>query len=145
MATLPNEEAVQQWVRDQIEVLFGRAFVIEREPHVHDEKEPDLRLSSRDTNAKSPIEIKLSTWTLKELEEAITKQLIGRYLKNPEYRFGVLLIVHQKSRPVGWKHKNGKFLSFEDIVAHLRELARSIGAASATAAQVQVVVLDVTL
>jgi hypothetical protein len=144
VAKLPREREVQQWVRDQVEERFGRAFGIEREPHVYDEKEPDLRLSSRVTSAKSPIEIKRSTWTLEQLEDAITKQLVGRYLKNSEYRFGILLLVHQKSRPRGWKRRRGKPFTFEQVVAQLRALAASISAASATAAQVEVVVLDVS-
>ena len=46
-----------------------RAYSLEREPHVVDEKEPDIRMRAPKTDASVPIEIKVAeSWTLPELE-----------------------------------------------------------------------------
>ena len=51
----------------------GRAYSVEREPHVVDEKEPDIRLRAKASDASLPIEVKVpESWSLAELEEALT-------------------------------------------------------------------------
>jgi hypothetical protein len=35
----------------------------------------------------------------------------------------VLLLVHQKARGRGWEGTDGTFLTFSEVVAHLRRLA----------------------
>ena len=62
---LPDERAVQNWVADQLRNRQGRAYSVEREPHVMDEKEPDIWLRARTTDASLPVEIKVAeSWSL---------------------------------------------------------------------------------
>ena len=50
----------------------GRSYSVDREVHVADEKEPDVRLSAKATDANVPIEVKVAeSWTLPELESAL--------------------------------------------------------------------------
>ena len=78
---LPKETAVQNWVADRLRLKQGRAYSVEREPHVVDEKEPDVRLRAKVTDASVAIEIKVpESWTLEALEQALTDQLCDRYL-----------------------------------------------------------------
>lgn len=119
---------------------------MEREPHVMEEKEPDLRLTAKGSDARMPIEIKVAeSWTLKQLEEALTVQLQGRYLRDREARWGILLIVHQTARPLGWANANADgFLSFSQVIQHLQALAKKISADDSLGPQLQVCAIDVS-
>lgn len=146
VARLPHEVDVQRWMADALEQRQGRSFSLEREPHVMEEKEPDLRLTAKGSDARMPIEIKVAeSWTLKQLEEALTVQLQGRYLRDREARWGILLIVHQTARPLGWANANADgFLSFSQVIQHLQALAKKISADDSLGPQLQVCAIDVS-
>jgi hypothetical protein len=143
---LPNETAVQNWVADRLRLKQGRAYSVEREPHVADEKEPDIRLRAKATDASVPIEIKVpESWTLEELEKALIDQLCGLYLRARDARHGILLLVHKEPRPIGWKDaKTGTFLKFSEVVDRLRALAAYIAGTRPDAPQPEISVLDIT-
>lgn len=147
VAMLPREVDVQNWMANELEKKQGRSFTLEREGHVADEKEPDIRLTASGTSARLPIEIKVAeSWTLKELDKALTEQLMGRYLRAHNARWGILLVVHQKARPEGWEDTEaGKFLTFPEVIKRLQAKALAISASDATAAQMQVCVIDVSM
>ena len=141
----PKEEDVQKWLAWELEGAGGRAYSLEREPHVVDEKEPDIRLQSKVTDASLPLEIKVAeSWSFKQLEEALTVQLAGRYLRQRDHRHGVLVLVHKQARAEGWEDRNGMMLSFPQVVERLRELAYRLGAGSDDAAHAEVAVIDVS-
>lgn len=142
---LPDEQAVQNWIADQLRSRQRRAYSLEREPHVVDEKEPDIRMRAPKTDASVPIEIKVAeSWSLSELEAALTDQLIGRYLRAYNARHGMLLLVHQKPRPRGWQASDGHWLNFLEVVAHLRRMADTIAATAPNAPQCRIAMLDVS-
>jgi hypothetical protein len=145
LAVLANEKAVQKWVADRVRLKQGRSYSVEREVHVADEKEPDVRLRAKATDASVPIEVKVAeSWTLEQLEAALTKQLCGKYLRAREGRHGILLLVHQKSRPQGWPKRGGAVLTFAEVVNHLRGMAIAICGSELNAPQPEVAVLDVS-
>lgn len=146
LAGLDGERAIQNWIADRLQSKQGRSYTLERETHVAAEKEPDIRLRARSTGANVPIEIKAtsSNWTLPDYEKALTDQLIGQYLRDRENRWGTLLIVHQKKRALGWTGPDSSWLSIEQVVAHLRSMASSIASSGQCAAQVDVILLDVS-
>jgi hypothetical protein len=146
LASLPLENDVQNWVADRLRNEQGRSYSIEREPHVVDEKEPDIRARSPATDASVPIEIKVAeAWTLTQLEDALTKQLCGRYLRAREGKHGILLLVHQKPRARGWRNaRTGKSLTFEQVVPHLRAIAERISGKSPDDPQPVVAAIDVS-
>ena len=136
--------------RDRVAVLAHEDVVLgdahlKREPHVVDEKEPDVRVRAKATDACVSIEIKVvESWSLPELDDALEVQLCGRYLRSDQGRYGVLLLVHQKSRPKGWEDKAaGKYLSFMEVVDRLRARALAISGESHNSPQPEVAVLDV--
>ncbi len=143
---LPNEREVQKWVASELRNRQGRAYSVEREPHVVDEKEPDIRLRAKASDVSLPIEVKLlaKSWTLAQLEEALTKQLAGRYLRAQGGKHGILLLVHQQARPRGWATADGGFLTFEQVVAHLRKIAEEVAGSSHDAPQAFIEVIDVS-
>ncbi|HEX3919173.1 MAG TPA: hypothetical protein VHW60_17690, partial [Caulobacteraceae bacterium] len=146
LKALPDETAVQNWIADRLRSEQGRAYSVEREPHVVEEKEPDVRLRAKATDASVAVEIKVAeSWTLRQLEKALTDQLCGRYLRAPGACHGILLLVHQHARPQGWRLPGTKtVLRFDEVVAHLRRLTVEIASASPDAPQPEIAVLDVS-
>ena len=59
VARLENETAVQNWFASRLQSLQGQCYTVEREVHVADEREPDLRLSSRISDARCPLRSRL--------------------------------------------------------------------------------------
>jgi hypothetical protein len=142
----PDETAVQGWVADRLDLTKRQSYSVERESRVVDEKEPDIRLRARRSEATLPIEVKVSeSWTLEQLEDALITQLCGKYLKAQGANHGVLLIVHQHARPIGWLHRSsGAYWSFHQLIDHLRTLAARISAEHPAGPQPEVAVLDVS-
>ena len=146
LKALPGEVDVQNWVADRLRLKQGRSFSVEREPHVADEKEPDVRARAKATDANVAMEIKVAeSWTLEQLDEALEAQLCGRYLRAKDGRYGVLLLVHQSARLKGWKDtSSGVFLSFSEVVARLSARAALIAGTHSDSPQPEVCVLDVS-
>ena len=144
LAGLGDEKAVQKCIADRLRLKQGRSYSVEREVHVADEKEPDVRLRAKVTDASVPLEVKVAeTWTLPQLEAALTTQLCDKYLRAREGRHGILLLVHQKPKPRGWTLR-GKRLTFHDVVARLRARAAKSAGSAWDAPQPEVAVLDVS-
>jgi hypothetical protein len=143
---LENENEVQRWVASELRNRQGQVYSLEREPHVADEKEPDIRLRSRATDVSVPIEIKDtgSDWSLKDLEKGLTEQLCGQYLRARGGQYGIYLIVHRNPRPVGWIDTAGNPMQFGALIVHLQSLADSMAIQSADAPQVRVCWIDVS-
>jgi hypothetical protein len=145
LAGLPNEKAVQKWTADRLRLKQGRSYSVEREVHVAGENEPDIRLRAKVTDVSVPIEIKVAeSWTLEQLEAALTRQLCEKYLRARDARHGILLLVHLAPKRGGWPDANGKALTFAEVVAHLRRMAIAIAGSSEDAPQPEIAVLDVS-
>ena len=145
LAGLADENAAQRWVADRLRLKQGRSYSVEREAHVADENEPDIRFRAKATDASVPVEIKVAeSWTLEELEAALKAQLCGKYLRAREGRYGILLLVHQKVRPKGWQGRDRTMLTFDQVVQHLRAMAIAIAASGFDAPQAEIAVLDVS-
>ena len=87
---------------DRLRLKQGRSYSVERAVHVADEKEPDIRLRGKPTDASVLTEIKVAeSWSLEEFEEAFIDQLCRKYLRARVGRHGILLLVHQA--PKGWR------------------------------------------
>lgn len=142
---LQPESAVQIWVADRLRLKQGRAYSVEREPEVVEGKTPDIRLQARNTDASMPIEIKVAeSWSLPQLEHALSDQLGGRYSRAQDAHHGVLLIVHQKARRHGWRNAKGRMLTFPQVIEHLQRMAAATAAIAPDAPQARIAVLDVS-
>jgi hypothetical protein len=99
LSALKDETAVQNWMADRLRLKQGRSYSVERESHLVDETEPDIRLRSKVTDASLQIEIKIAeSWTIEELKAALVNELCGKYLRANDARHGVLLLAHLKTR-----------------------------------------------
>ncbi len=145
LAALPHERDVQKWIADRLRSRQGRNYSVEREVHLADEKETDIRFEAKASDARVQLEIKVAeSWTLEQLEDALRMQLVGQYLRDRLNNFGILLLVHQAPRPKGWENEFGDFWSFARVVEHLRAQAYTIAVESPEAPQAEVVVIDVS-
>jgi hypothetical protein len=145
LAQLSSEKQVQKFVADRLRLKQGRSYSVEREVHVADEKEPDIRFRAKSTDASVPLEIKVAeSWTLQELENALTLQLCQKYLRARDARHGILLLVHNKPKPRGWLTRTGKKLTFSEVVARLKGLAAKIAGSATDAPQPEIATLDMT-
>jgi hypothetical protein len=145
LAGLPNERAVQIWMADRLQSVRGRSYTIVREPHVVDEKEPDIRANAAN-DARVQLEIKVvEDCSLSELEQALADQLCGRYLRARGGRHGILLLVHQKSRSRGWAVPGeDRYMDFDEVLNHLRANAKEIAGENPDAPQPEIAVIDVS-
>ena len=87
----------------------------------------------------------IESWSVLVLEAALSDQLCGQYLRAREGKHGILLLVHQERRPVGWEDPDnrGTFLTFEQVVQRLQARAAAIAGASSDAPQPEIAVLNV--
>lgn len=146
LRALSDERAVQNWMADRLRQMQANAYSIEREVHVAGEKEPDLRFRAKAADANVATEIKIvESWTLEQLEDALVKQLCGQYLRADDGREGILLLVHQAPRPIGWKQPDGSYVTFEALVQHLHRLAARIRRESPSGPQPEVFAIDVSI
>lgn len=142
----PDETAVQNWIADRLRLKQRQAYSVEREPHVAGEKEPDVRLRAKATDASLAIEIKVAeSWSITQLDAALSEQLCGRYLRAPDARHGILLLVHQDARPRGWKDpETSQFLTLAELTERLCQLAAEIASAAPDAPQPEIAIVDVS-
>lgn len=146
LQALPDEDAVQRWIADQLEARKKGAYSVQRETEVADANAPDIMLTSRHSGVDLPIEIKVvDGMTLADMEAALETQLCAQYLRHGGSRHGLLLLIHQHPRPVGWTLAAGEpLVSFNVVLERLEERARAIREASATGPQPSVFVIDVS-
>jgi hypothetical protein len=142
---LETETLVQNYVARELESVRRSSYRVVRESSVADEKEPDIRLLSMAGEGVAAIELKVAeSWTLTDLETALEHQLCAQYLRARGAKHGVLLLVHQNARELGWGKEVGKRLSFPRLLSHLQRLARKIGGQGPDDLDVQVVAFDVS-
>ena len=145
VCALPDEAAVQSWLADRLRLAQGWSYTVEREPETVDAKKPDIVITAREGAAKLPVEIKVAeSWTIEQLEVALEVQLCGQYLRARNCREGLLVLVHQKPRSLGWRRADGTHMTFKEVSDHLTKQALELGQANPDGPQPAVVVVDVS-
>ncbi|MCP5559553.1 MAG: hypothetical protein H7A55_17550 [Verrucomicrobiaceae bacterium] len=123
-----KESEMQREIALKLDLKANGAYAVAREEEVADDKKTDIRLLADAGSVKAAIEIKIADnrWTLKHLEDALHKQLVGQYLRHRECRAGCLLLTDNGSRKT-WSSRDGSVkLSFEEVIIHLNQLASRI-------------------
>jgi hypothetical protein len=142
---LPSETRVQTWTADRLRNGHQHLYTVERESHVVEEKEPDIRLRAKAAATSMAMEIKVADdWRLVELEAALTEQLCAKYLRARGAQHGILLLVYQGRKKRWQEPKTGTFLTFPEVVDRLKAMAKEIAAAGSDAPEPKIAVLDVS-
>jgi hypothetical protein len=121
------EKHVQRWVASSLKLVSQGLYTIEREPEVQDNKLIDISITVPGVGC-IPIEIKpisKSGYSLHELRDCMSQQLVGRYMRPPDVDRGILLVVVLKERK--WTEGRRR-LSLEEGLENLRAHAKRIGA-----------------
>lgn len=122
-----DEDEVQQWLEEQIRLRSNGRFHTHREAHVSQEDRPDIIISSSEIQVEVAIEIKHGgkKWSVRDLENALQKQLAERYLKPETRRHGILIVSWHGNRT--WRDPDTKKkLDFYALIKRLQSLAESI-------------------
>lgn len=139
-----HERLLQKYIAERLDELSRGRYAVARETEVDDQKEPDIRLLCAGINPTS-IEIKWAhKWRLVELEEALSDQLVGQYLKAADSSHGVLLIVNAEPGKTWSKRGMKARFDFSELTDHLSNLARQIEQTTPGVSRLEVVGIDCT-
>lgn len=105
------------------------AYTITQEAVVIREKRTDIRLHATGFDKYATIEVKLddkrNRWSSSQLKEALTDQLVGRYMNHERCRAGCLLICIREARC--WRHPESReMMTFEETIDWLQSIANEI-------------------
>jgi hypothetical protein len=100
-------------------------FDFTQEAVVVDENRTDIRLHPRTMPGYATVELKRETWSVRELEHALSVQLVGQYLQHDNCRAGCLLICQAQAKR--WRHPDtNAWMSLQEVVSHLNAIAKDI-------------------
>jgi hypothetical protein len=122
--TAKDEEAVQKYLAEQLDLTARDRYHIAREPEIAESNKPDILLSSAHSIDEVAIEVKYGDkgWRALTLEHALSAQLAEDYLRPSNRRHGLLVITNHSSKR--WKHPTtGKMLSFTEMITYLNTVA----------------------
>ena len=119
-----DEEAVQNWLAEQLRLRSNGRYHVQREPRVAKKKMPDIIVSDSESRFEVAIEIKQAdSWSPNQLIEALDVQLAETYLK-PEYRRHGVLFMTDSGRRAWWTHPDTrKRLRFDELTQFLSDRA----------------------
>jgi hypothetical protein len=146
VARAVDEAEVQEWLAGELKTRSRDRFHIHREPQVAARKMPDIVVSSTTIANQIAIEIKHANkgWTLKDLEGAVVRQLVGRYLHPTERRHGILVVSLHARRT--WRDTSvRKSLSFDQVIDRLNALAAKVKRNATGDVTVSVIGIDATV
>ena len=119
------EDRLQEWLGHYFQDRASDQYVVYREPVVAHGKKPDLRLETPSYPSTS-IEVKWADdWSYKELSEALSDQLVGRYMRARRSQHGVLLL-GWRGKKRRWKAPDGTWVAFPELVDRLNGEATTI-------------------
>ena len=120
-----NEDRLQEWLARYFHERASDQYTVHREILVAYGKKPDLRLETPSYPPTS-IEVKWADdWSYKQLSEALSGQLVGRYMRARRSRHGVLLL-GWRGKKKRWKANDGTWVAFPELVIRLNDEGASI-------------------
>ena len=125
--SITDEKEMQRTIASRLRARANDAYKVTREEEVADGKSPDIRLLAVGTDQKVAVEIKIAdSWSLKDLECGLRKQLVGQYLRHSNCTAGCLLLTYHDRKKYWVDPITRKRLAFHDVVSFLQEKATEI-------------------
>ena len=141
---LSREASVQRYLAEYLDQNARGAYKVLREVEVADQKRPDLCLLARRGDQQVAIEMKIAdNYSLADLEEVLSEQLVGKYLRIEARRAGCLLLIRTGKR-LAWLAQ-GRRLNFTELIAHLEQRAAALTEHRASEICLAVVGVDLTI
>ena len=127
LQTAIDENAVQEWLYEQLSLRADSRVHVQREQQVALEKMPDIVVSSTTIKASVAIEVKHGSkgWSLEELRRALKHQLAELYLKPKDRRHGIFVLTnHVVSYRIDTDER--RRVSFGEVISKLGNDAQEI-------------------
>lgn len=126
---IPHETELRNFISHLMHHTSKGAYTVNQEAVVVGENRTDIRLQPGTMQQYATIELKLTgennTWTAKQLADALTNQLVGKYLSNQQCQVGCLLICMQRGKY--WRDPvTNKRMNLTQTVAWLQQIADGI-------------------
>lgn len=121
------EEAVKNWLVEQMNLRSRGRFNSYREAQVAHGNKPDVIVSSTSAQCEVGVEVKHGgkKWTLKQLDKALRQQLAQDYLMPLTRRHGIFVVTHHGRRT--WRNSQStKSLTFEELMNRLEATAATL-------------------
>lgn len=137
-----NEPKVQKWYALELQKEARKQYVSFREVEVAGGNKTDIMVASEKAGGPVAIEVKVAdSWTYLELMDALENQLAGKYLKERNSRYGILLMTRHRQKR--WHEKEeGIWLSYPDLVQRLDALAEKIVKENSGVEGLEIVAID---
>ena len=111
-----RESCLRRWLQRRLMERSRNRYVVPQEEETDQGNRPDLRLEN--PNFAGPISVELkwaNRWTLKELLVGLEEQLVGKYLRARESRYGIYLLGCNGDKQ--WEDPTDRRnLDFEEVV-----------------------------
>jgi hypothetical protein len=145
LLTIEDENEMQRTLARRLRDSARAMYLVLREEEVADRKETDIRLAATRGEQKAVIEVKIATsWTLRQLEHALSNQLVGQYLRDDTCKAGCLLLTYNGRKKKSWCLATGESLSFGGLIDHLQRLATELERKGGYEVRLAVFPLDLT-
>jgi hypothetical protein len=117
------EEPVQNLLAKELHDNRRGHYEVVREPEVSRKKKPDIRLLNPRCPGPMTIEIKIAQrWTVEQLEDALSSQLVEQYMKANTSNFGIYVVCSSGPKD-SWTTPEGTTVDFNGLVARLSRVA----------------------
>ena len=117
------EARLRSWLAQELQRRSRQRYTVPQEAVIDQEERPDIRLENPHTEPVS-VEIKWGqSWSFNELVEALEDQLLGKYLRAHNSRYGVLVVGMHDGGRKGWDPPTGGRLRFPEVIAFLQSKA----------------------
>lgn len=137
-----EEEHAQLLLADKLKDRRRSQYDVVREPEVTRRNKPDIRLLAPRCEGPVTIEVKIAErWSGHEMEDAITSQLVDKYMKANDSRYGVFVVCSSGPRK-GWELSDGSSVSWDDLVEHLRSVAARVASQHRRVSRLEIVAID---
>lgn len=101
-------------------------YNVPQEEEIDLEQKLDLRL---ETPGIAPVSIEVKwadNWSLNELIEGLSNQLVGKYLRSPDSNYGIYVLGYKGQKGYWSNGESGRKLKFDELVQRLKEAARGL-------------------
>jgi hypothetical protein len=122
-----KEKRLRMWLTRKLRESSKSRYTVPQEEEIDLEQRPDIRIEHP---GMRPVSIELK-WahheSFTELEEGLTDQLVGQYLRAPNSNYGIYVLGYFSRQKKYWEDKPaGKKLNFADLISHLQDIAKII-------------------
>ena len=142
-----DEPEMRNLITGWLNQNWRNSFTTAQEPELANSQRVDIWLQNPNVRSPIPVELKLldKDWTGPKLCERLRNQLVGDYLREGTEGCGLMLLVWQGSMPGRRWLINGARVGVFDLAEALKDYWFSISDSFPNVADVEIVVIDLTL